>query len=129
MSLLDGGKSSSNVAAGPNPWAGRVRAVSACAPWWPSTAIECVVEVQILTAGGGLVQTLVAHVGKSAKGHAFVAAPAAKRGDAWVRAWALDDPQLRSAVEAAALGAYHRMVADATPADPEPVRSHPELPF
>lgn len=111
MSLLK--MATKDAPAAANAWAGKVRTVACVPAWWPTTAVLAVVELQI---GGSL--TLVVHVATSKAGKLFASAPSSRGpdGETWVRHWELEDRDLREAVQAAAVNAYHVMTAQAAPA-------------
>lgn len=113
MSLLNG--ATKTVAQGPNPWAGRVKALGACPPWWNTASVLGVVEVSVQN-----VIVLILHVGRSKQGRLFAAAPASKNGETWVKHFDIADAQLREAIEAAAINAYQAMAGQTMVDDDRP---------
>lgn len=98
MSILNGTQAETPAA---NPWAGKVRVQGVCAPWWNTTAVAGVAEVQI--AG---VFSLLVHVTRSAKsGRLFASMPSTKRDGEWTPVITIDDAQLGKAITAAAVAA------------------------
>jgi hypothetical protein len=93
--------------AAPSRWAGKVRALGATAPWWQTSGVVAVVEVEI----AGVLRVL-AHVGRSQKsGRLFANPPSAKRGDEWIAAYEVVDSDLGKVVAAVAVQAAEAFLA------------------
>ena len=127
MSLLNG--TGTNGVAAPNPWAGRVRVLSACSPWWASSSIVAVCEVAVTGASGAAIFTALLNVARSAKSQRlFVSAHSTKRDDQWIATLHFDDAQLKAAIDAACITAA-QAVENARIATPAATPSDEGLPF
>ena len=120
MSLLTETQHRQDAAQG-NRWAGKVRALGTCAPWWNTSSTVAVVEIAV-----GDVFTVLCHVNRGKSGRLFANAPSARRGDSWVPAYDLVDGDLAKMVQAVAVQAAETFLATA-PAQPEDDAD--EMPF
>ena len=112
MTLLAEAQHRQDAAQG-NRWAGKVKALGTCAPWWNTAGTVAVVEIAV-----GDVFTVLCHVNRGKSGRLFANAPSARRGDSWVPAYDLVDGDLAKMVQAVAVQAAETFLATA-PAQPE----------
>ena len=90
-----------------NPWTGRVRCLGTCPPWWQTTAVLCVAEVQLQGSNGAPLFTVLLNVARSSKsGRLFASSPSTKRDDKWLATVTFDDTQLAQALHSAAIAGY-----------------------
>ena len=121
MSLLTETTKATTTA--PSKWAGRVKALGATAPWWETSSVVAVVELEI----AGVLRVL-AHVGRSQKsGRLFCNAPSARRGEEWIAHYEFVDPELGKVVHVVAVDAAERFLTVGAATQPD--ADDGEMPF
>lgn len=128
MSLLNG--AGPQQAATVNPWAGRVRVLSACAPWWPTSSIVAVCECSVTGSNGAGIFTALLNVARSQKSQRlFVSPHSTKKDDTWIPTLQFDNAELKQAIDAACIAAAQAVeYAQAQPVA-APVARDDGLPF
>ena len=88
-----------------NKWAGRVRCIGTTPPWWATTSIVGVAEIEI----AGVLRVLVNVARGKNGGRWFANMPSSKRDGEWVPTFTIDDTELGKLVADAAIGAVQAM--------------------